>query len=65
MQFVNIGNAKNHQIQLCDNCGEFIRTTFVDPSLPEVAPIVDDIVSTPIEEIVRAGALENLEDAQE
>ena len=65
MQFVNIGNAKNHQIQLCDNCGEFIRTTFVDPNLPEVAPIVEDIVSTPIEEIVRAGALENLEDAQE
>lgn len=65
MQFVNIGDAKNHQIQLCDNCGGFIRTTFVDPNLPEVAPIVEDVVSTPIEEVVRAGALENLEDPEE
>lgn len=62
LQFVNIGDAKNHQVQLCDNCGGFIRTTFVDPNLPEVAPIVEDVVSTPIEEVIRAGALDNLED---
>ena len=63
LQFVNIGDAKNHQVQLCENCGGFIRTTFVDPNLPEVAPIVEDVVSTPIEEVIRAGALDNIEDA--
>ncbi len=61
LRFVNLGDAKNHQIQLCDHCGGFIRTTFVDPNLEKVAPIVEDVVSTPIEELVRAGALENFQ----
>lgn len=58
LRYVAIEGDPDHQLALCDECGGFMRTTFLDGSLFPLSPLVEDVVMAPLAAVGLQHALE-------
>lgn len=51
LHYVSIEGDDDHRLGFCDECGGFMRTTFMDSSLFPISPLVEDVVMAPLSAI--------------
>lgn len=61
LHYVSIEADEDHRLGLCDECGGFMRTTFIDNNLFPISPLVEDVVMAPLAAIGTEQALADKE----
>ncbi|MBM6999156.1 formate dehydrogenase accessory protein FdhE [bacterium] len=61
LHYYSVAGDAAHRLHLCEDCGEYIRTTFVDGDAPVAAiPEVEDVVMANLDALARSGAVARL-----
>lgn len=58
LHFYSIEGDCDHRLAVCDECGGYIRTSFLDSNLAPFSPWVEDAVMAPLEALGRRGIAE-------
>lgn len=48
LHYVSVEGDDDHRLGICDECGGFMRTTFMDTNLFPISPLVEDVVMAPL-----------------
>lgn len=48
LHYVSIEGDEDHRLAFCDECGAFLRTTFMESALFPISPLVEDVVMAPL-----------------
>lgn len=61
LHYVSVEGDEDHRLGLCDECGGFMRTTFIDNNLFPISPLVEDVIMAPLAVIGTEQSLTNRE----